>query len=70
MVTGTVEHGVTQQRLERRTVQAVLTEGAASTTSVQAVDDGVWATVHWTASDGSPHAGQTKMASSTVKASR
>ncbi|MFF7980154.1 hypothetical protein ACFZDK_13635 [Streptomyces sp. NPDC007901] len=55
-----VDHQLDRQRAERRTVPAVLTANAPGRTSASAVDDGrVWATVRWTAPDGSTHTGRT-----------
>ncbi|MCD9879144.1 Rv1733c family protein [Streptomyces guryensis] len=67
-VAGSVEHNLNQQRLERHAVAAVLTEKAAGRTSAAAVDDEhVWATARWTAPDGSPRTGQTKVAPDSAK---
>ncbi|AVH60290.1 MULTISPECIES: Rv1733c family protein [Streptomyces] len=56
----TVEHGLAQQRAERRSVPALLTENAPT---ARAAESGtfVWAKVRWTAADGSQRAGRTRV---------
>jgi hypothetical protein len=55
-----VDHRLERQRAERRIVPAVLTVNAPGRTSASAVDDShVWATVRWTAPDGSARTGRT-----------
>ncbi|WP_026151719.1 Rv1733c family protein [Streptomyces prunicolor] len=57
-----VGHGLDRQRAERHPVSAVLTVNAPGKTSASALDGShVWATVRWTAPDGSTHTGQTKV---------
>ncbi|MET7575044.1 hypothetical protein ABZT04_42260 [Streptomyces sp. NPDC005492] len=57
-----VDHGLDRQRTERHAVSAVLRERAPGRTSASAVDDShVWATVRWTAPDGSSHTGQARV---------
>lgn len=64
----TVEQSLNRQRLERRTVSAVLTEDAKGKSAVRVVDDTrVWATVRWTGPDGSARSGLTKVLPDTAK---
>ncbi|WP_093622716.1 Rv1733c family protein [Streptomyces sp. 3213.3] len=71
MAADTADLSLGRQRLERHSVSAVLTERAAGKTSVRALDDRhVWVTVRWTAPDGSPHTGQTKVPPDTAKGTR
>ncbi|MEU9154969.1 hypothetical protein AB0D59_31535 [Streptomyces sp. NPDC048417] len=55
-----VDHRLDRQRAESRTAPAVLTTEAPGRTSASAADDSrVWATVRWTAPDGSTRTGRT-----------
>ena len=64
----TVEQSLHRQRLERHAVPAVLTEDATNKNAVRVVDDTrVWATVRWTAPDGSASTGLTKVLPDTAK---
>lgn len=54
-----VERGLDAQRAQRHAVAAVLTTRAPTSTSPLATDNGrVWASVRWTAPDGSTHVGR------------
>lgn len=61
---GVVERDVDTLRADRHAVQAVLTENAVGTTSSVDGDGTVhaWATVRWTAADGTRHTGVTRVA--------
>lgn len=64
----TVEQNLNRQRLERRTASAVLTEDAPGENAARVLeDDRVWATVRWTAPDGSARTGLTKVLPDTAK---
>lgn len=63
LATRSVEHNLDRQRVEWRPVVAQLTEDAPGTTAPSASgSERVWAEVRWTATDGSPHTGQTRVA--------
>ncbi|MEU6148103.1 hypothetical protein ABZ848_48185 [Streptomyces sp. NPDC047081] len=56
------DHGLQRHRTERHLVSAVLAENAPGRTSASALDNNhVWATVRWTAPDGSTRSGQAKV---------
>ncbi|MFF4751695.1 Rv1733c family protein [Streptomyces sp. NPDC002514] len=58
----TVDRNLAQQRAERHTVSAVVTEDAPHGPSARTPDGGhVWATVRWTAPDGSTHLARTEV---------
>ncbi|CAL9357068.1 Rv1733c family protein [Streptomyces sp. enrichment culture] len=59
-----VDGSLSAQRAQTRAVPAVLTERAPRTPQVTTDGSGgdtVWATVRWTAPDGSPHTGRTEV---------
>ncbi|WP_225859293.1 Rv1733c family protein [Streptomyces albicerus] len=57
-----MQQSLDRQRLVRHAVTAVLAEDAVATSSAITVDDQrVWVTARWTASDGSPRSGQTRV---------
>lgn len=59
---GAVERDLDRQRVERRTVTAVLVENAQDKPSAAAVDDDrVWVKARWTGTDGSRHTGLIKV---------
>jgi hypothetical protein len=67
-VAETAEQSLNRQRLERRTASAVLTEDAAGKNATRVFgEDRVWATVRWTAPDGSVRTGLTKVLPDTAK---
>ncbi|WP_405541472.1 hypothetical protein OG478_03600 [Streptomyces phaeochromogenes] len=66
-----VERAADQQRAERRTVSAVLAEGAEDKAPARAMSDHrVWATVHWTAPDGSMRTDEARVPPTTPAGSR
>ncbi|WP_307818543.1 hypothetical protein [Streptomyces sp. MBT62] len=68
---GAVERNLDQQRVGRQAVSAVLIENARGKPSAGAADDHrVWATVRWTAPDGTTHTGQTKVGPDTPARTR
>lgn len=68
---GAVERNLDQQRVGRQAVSAVLIENARGKPSAGAADDNrVWTTVRWTAPDGTPHTGQTKVGPDTPARTR
>ncbi|WP_330287766.1 Rv1733c family protein [Streptomyces sp. NBC_00576] len=67
-VAQTAEESLNRQRLERRTASAVLTEDAPGMNVARVVgEDRVWATVRWTAPDGSARTGLTQVLPDTAK---
>lgn len=57
-----IERSADRQRVERRTVSAVLVEDAKGKVPAKAAGDPrVWATVRWTAPDGSTRTGQARV---------
>ncbi|GGX69078.1 hypothetical protein GCM10010358_24310 [Streptomyces minutiscleroticus] len=60
---GAVGHDLTERRARVSAVRAVLTENAVTTpqTAPGYTESVAWATVRWTAADGSPHTGPAKV---------
>ncbi|MHA5048246.1 Rv1733c family protein [Streptomyces sp. SD15] len=61
LATQSVEDGLARERAEWHSVLALLTEDVSGSTEPATGADMVWAKVHWTAADGSPHAGQARV---------
>ncbi|MEU9286087.1 hypothetical protein AB0D57_15530 [Streptomyces sp. NPDC048275] len=61
LATQSVEDGLARERAEWHSVLALLTEDVSGATEPATGADMVWAKVHWTAADGTPHAGQARV---------
>lgn len=61
LATQSVEDGLARQRVEWHAVLALLDADVPKSTASATGADMVWAKVHWTAADGSPHAGQARV---------
>ncbi|MER5660587.1 hypothetical protein ACFWA5_03575 [Streptomyces mirabilis] len=61
LATQSVENGLARQRAEWHSVLALLNDDVPKSTASANDADMVWAKVHWTAPDGSPHAGQARV---------